>query len=388
MTTLADLTTPMTVDEARTAIYDAMAAKGVRTTSWKPGAVVRTIVTCVAIVLAAFSRFQATVASGGFLELAAGQWLTLVAYYVYGVERSAGAFASGIVRFDNSGGGVYTGAAGDLVVRNSTTNKTYRNTEAFSIGALALNVDIAFQATELGADSTSGATDIDQLVTTLPGVTCENPTALVGLDAETDAELRTRCSAKLGSLSPNGARDAYEYIARSTLAADGSAIGVTRVRTIPDGLGGLDVFLATATGTVTGTEGDPSTPLGAIAAAIQAQVEPLGITASVSSATAYVVAVTYELWVRTDGGMTDAQIQAAVSTALAEFFAGMPIGGDVITPPDGKIYQSAIAAVIGSVRPDTVRVSVTLPAADLLLLVANAPVLGVVTCTGIHVVGS
>ena len=56
---------------------------------------------------------------------------------MYGVERSPGTFASGTLTFDNAGGGVYSGGIGDLIVRSSTTNKTYRNTEAFTIGALA-----------------------------------------------------------------------------------------------------------------------------------------------------------------------------------------------------------------------------------------------------------
>ena len=49
-TTLEELITSMTVDEAKTAIYDALAARGVTTTGWKPGAVVRTIIAALAII--------------------------------------------------------------------------------------------------------------------------------------------------------------------------------------------------------------------------------------------------------------------------------------------------------------------------------------------------
>lgn len=378
--TIDELTTPMTVDEAKTAIYTAMATKGVKTTSWKTGAVVRTIVACVALVLAAFSRLQALIAAGGFLATAEGQWLTLVAHYVYGVTRSTGSFASGVVTFDNAGGGVYSGAAGDLVVRSGATDKTYRNTAAYSIGALATGVDVAFEAVELGSDSTAPAATIDELVTTLSGVTCTNVAALVGTDEETDVELRTRCAAKLGTLSPDGPADAYSYVARSTLRADGTPIGVTRVKTTPDGLGGVGVIVATGSGGVTGTEGDPATDLGAIAAAIWEQVEPLAVTATVASATAYPIAVTYELWVRASGGLTAGQIGEEVEAALTAYLAAVPIGGD-----GGFVRLSALEAVVGSVRPDTTRVTLTLPGGDTALLVASAPVAGTVTATAIHI---
>lgn len=378
--TLDELTTPMTVAEAKTAIYDALAAKGVRTTSWKPGAVVRTIIACVAIVLAAFSRLQALVAKGGFLELAEGVWLDQVALYVYGETRSPGSFASGNVTFNNAGGGVYSGGIGDIVVRSSATNKTYRNTAPFSIGALATGVQIPFAAVELGADSTAPAGTIDTLVTTLSGVTCTNATALVGTDEEGDPDLKIRCRAKLGTLSPNGARAAYEYIARSAVASDGRPIGVTRVRTIPDGVGGVEVYVATATGVVTGTDTDPDTDLGAVAEAIWTQCEPLCIEATVQSATAATIAVTYELWVRGLDGVRASDIEPLVAEALATYLSQVPIGGD-----GGYVRKSALEAVIGSVRADTTRVAVTVPAADVVITTAQAPVAGTVTATAIHV---
>lgn len=378
--TLDELTTPMTVDEAKTAIYDGLAAKGVRTTAWKAGAVARTIIACVAIVLAAFSRLQALIAKGGFLETAEGVWLDQVALYVYGVTRSPGSFASGALTFDNAGGGVYSGGIGDLTVRSSATNKTYRNTAAFTIGALATGVEIPFAATELGADSTAPAGTIDTLVTTMSGVSVTNASALIGTDEETDTDLRTRCKAKLGTISPRGARDAYDYVARSAVASDGRPIGVTRVRTIPDGVGGIDVYVATATGGVTGSNVDPLTDLGAVALAISETCEPLCIEATVSSAAPTTIAVTYEHWVRGADGVRAADVEALVAEALATYVSQVPIGGD-----GGFVRVSALAAVIGSARADTTRVVVTVPASDVIIATDHAPVSGAVTVTATHV---
>src|SRR5690606_22967724 len=136
MTTLEELTTPLTREEIEEAIYSTLAAKGVRTTSWKSGGVARTIITGTSIVLSAFSRLQALIAKGGFLDIAEDEWLTLVARHVYGVERIEGTFASGEVTLTNTGGGVFAGDAGDLVFSCSSgpaEGKTYRNTAAYSL---------------------------------------------------------------------------------------------------------------------------------------------------------------------------------------------------------------------------------------------------------------
>ena len=98
-----------------------IAATGTKTTNWKPGAVVRTIVAVLAFVLAAFSVLTSLLAKSGFLELSSGAWLTLVARYVYGVERDTGSFATGFVTLDNAGGGVYSGDPDDLLFTNPTT---------------------------------------------------------------------------------------------------------------------------------------------------------------------------------------------------------------------------------------------------------------------------
>lgn len=378
--TLDELTTPMTVDEAREAIYTGLATRGVRTTGWKSGAVTRSIIAVVAVVLHAFSVLVANVAKGGFAETASGQWLTLVAQYVYGLTRIPGTFASGPITFNNAGGGVYTGGVGDLVVRSSVTNKTYRNTAAFSIGALATGVVIPFAATELGSDSTAAAGTLDELVTTLSGVTCTNAAALVGTDEETDLGLQTRCAAKLAMLSPRNPRSAYDYAARSAVRLDGTPIGVTRVRAIPDGEGGIDVYLATATGGVTGDADDPGTDLGAVAEAIWRTVEPLAIEARPATATAVAIPITYEWWVRGVDGPRVLDLSTLPPDALAAYLAEVPIGGD-----GGFVRVSALEAVIGATREDTTRIVITVPASDVAITASQAPTLGTVTPTAIHV---
>ncbi len=387
MSSIDDLTKPLTVEEIKTGIYYALELSGVSTTTWKPGAVVRTLIAGVSIVLAGFSRLQAEIAKSGFLELAEGAWLTLVARHVYGVERDLGSFAAGTVQLDNAGGGVYSGDPGDIVLLNPTTGQTYRNTESYSIGALETGVEVAIEAVELGSDGTSGPNAITELVTPLLGVSVTNPTAIVGTDEETDAALRLRCREKTGVASPNGPRDAYAFFARSAKRADGTSVGVTRVRVVPDGAGNVNVYVATATGGVTGDVDDPDTDLGAIADAIYRNAEPLAVTAIIESASAKSIPVTYEIWLRDTTGLTDDQVKALIANALTAYMASEPIGGEIIPPATtGTVYLSAIETVIGAAVPEgaLIKLVVTAPSADTALDLSEAPVLGTVTPTAVH----
>lgn len=374
-TSLDELTTPMTTEEARASIYDVLSRTGVTTTTWKPGAVVRTIVSALAIVLAALSTMQARIARMGFADLSEGEWLTLVARYAYGVERITATFATGLVRIDNASGAVYDLGAGDLVVSSPTTGRTYRSTSAVTIGALATNVLVPVAAEVAGAGGTAAPSTVTALVTTLTGLSVTNPSAIIGQDEESDAALRARCAAKLGSLSPDGAADAYRYVATTATDADGVSLGITRVRTIPDGVGGVDVYVATASGAVT------STPLATVADAIEAQCVPLCVTARTHSAVAKNINVTATVWVRSSSGLSSAQVQALVQTALAEYLASVPIGGEVISPASGKVYVTKLEALIGGVRPEVMRVQVTTPSADVDIATTEAPVLGTLSTT-------
>jgi hypothetical protein len=377
--TLDELVTPLDADAAKAKIYDALTAQGVVTTTWKPGGVVRTIIAALALVVAPFSTLQSLIAKSGFLALAEGDWLVLVALYVYGVAKNLGTFAAGDLRFDNSTGNIYSGVAGDLIAINPSTGKTYRNTESFTIGSMATNVLIAFQAIELGSPSSSSASAITGLVTTLSGVTVTNPIALVGEDPETDPALRLRCSEKLGMLSPNGPRDAYAFVARSAVRlADGSAIGVTRVRSIPDGLGDVDVYVSSASGALTGSLGDPTSDLGKVDDDMQKLAVPLAVTLTTHNASNHSIDVVYEIWVSDVGSLSDAQIESDIEARLTAFMASRPIGGDILPgETTGRVYLSAIEAVIGA-STETLKVVISVPAGDVDIAATEAPVLGTV----------
>ena len=381
--TLDDLTKPVTRAEVEASIYQVLSILGVNTTSWKPGGVVRTMIAAVSIVLSAFSTLQADIARSGFLELSRDKWLTLVARYVYGVERIEATFATGQVTLTNSGGGVYSGDPDDLIFSNSSSGKTYRNTAAFSLPALG-TITLDIQATEQGSASTSAPGGIDTMTTPLLGVTCSNALAVIGADAELDPSLRARCSETLGALSPFGPWDAYASAVRNATHADGSSLGITRTRITKDGSGNVYVYLATASGAVTGTVGDLTTDLGLADEAIQQLAAPLGVTAHTLSATLNTITPTYEVWMYNTSGSNPTQVQTVIATALGAFMQSQPIGGNIIAPAAGKVFVDAIRATIAATFPEIFHVVVTLPAADVTLAITEVPVLGTPVCSGIH----
>lgn len=387
---LADLTKPLTLDECRTSIYNVMAATGVTTTGWKPGAVVRTMVTGFALIVASLTYMIAAIAKSGLLDFAESSWLTIKAFYDYNVERIPATYAEGVVTLVNSGGGVFNEVAEAVLFTNSATGKTYRNTQAISLGALSTLTDVPVRASEAGSASTALPLAIDTISSpVMLAVAVSNPSAIVGLDEESDVDLRTRCTEKTGALSPNGPSDAYAYVGRSVLLSGGGSAGVTRVTVARDGAGGVSVYCAGASGAITGSIGDLSTPLGAVDDAIQRKAVAIPATCDVLSAVTLAVPITYEVQLHNTSGQTDAQIQTAILASLASFMSVQPIGGNTISGP-GKLFTSAIISAIGATkdsigRPLPIfRVILTAPAADVSLTADQVPILGTVTCTAVR----
>ena len=379
-TSIYDLTRPLTLDEARTVIYSVFATIGVDTTTWKPGAVVRTMVSTIAVLAVACSTLIAAIAKSGFLDFAEASWLTLTARYVYGVERILATNATGAITLTNSSGFVYDFAIGDVVLSSSLTGATFANQSAIHLGATSSVVGSIFSATAPGAASTAFGGEIDTLVSSFAGVTCTNPIALVGSDDEEDPALRIRCRDKLGALSPNGPLDAYAFVARSALRLDGSAIGITRVRATKDGFGNVDVWLAIADGALTGTVGDLTSDLGAADDAMQRKATPLAVTLRSHNATAVVFDVDYTLNLYNTSGLTVAAIELAVQNAIITFLKLQPIGGNTISIT-GKIYRDALISAISAAVPGVIHVTLATPADDTTLAISEVGVLGIVTPT-------
>lgn len=378
----------LTQEQVKASIENMLKASGLPVTSWRhEGSVVRTIVAIVAAIFAGFTEVIAVATRSGFLDLAEGIWLTLLAYYVYGVARIEATFAAGKVTLTNTGGGLFDMEAGDLILLCPSTRKTYTNVAAFKLNPLG-KLDVDIRAVEVGAASTAPPNTITDFVTKLLGVEVTNAAPLVGLDAEADPALRERCRDSLGSLSPNGPAAAYRYWAKSAKRLDGSAVGVTRVRLLPPaGNGSLTVVVATATGPVSGKADDPATDLGAVYRTIQENAVPDGIgLVDVVSAVVRPVNVAYEAWVTTDSGMSGSEVESAVAARLTGYFPSVPIGGFVIKPAPGKVSWRALEGQIESVSPFVIEAKVT-PEVDAVMANTEVAVLGAVA-PSVHLVAA
>lgn len=376
MPTLASLL----IEETKAEIYArglaVATALGLPVTSWVAGDPTRSLYHFVAECMSTLESMAAGFVGSGFLDYATGDWLTLLADQIYNVQRVEATYASTTVRLANTGGGIFVIAPGDVVVKNSTTGKTYTNIDGGTLLGSPLNLDLVFTADESGSASSADATDIDTMVTTLLGVTCSNPTAALGLDEEADTSVRERCRAKLGTLSATGPRDAYDSVVRDSTLTGNTEI--TRSRTVADSVtGDVTTYVAGASGAVSGAA------VTAAQAAVEEWATPLCITPAVSNCSSVTIAVTYSLWLYTSVGETTATIEAAVEAALEELFAVRPIGGDIIAPATtGKIYKSLIESTIRGVYPNhAFRVSVSAPAGDTSLGINEVAALGVVTPT-------
>ena len=383
------------VQVTKAAIYqkglDVATALGLPVTSWETGDPTRSLYHFVSDILSTLEGVAVGYIASGFLDFAVAranadpddrQWLVLLAEQVYGYEAAEATYATCTVTLSNGGGGLYPIEAGDLTFRSTTTGKTYRNTSGGTLASgpgTTLTLDVV--ADEPGSASSASAGEIDDMVTTLLEVSCSNPTAAVGLDAESPSAIAAGCKAKLGALSPNGPRSAYEYVAtKSSLTGTSN---VTRARSVGDSAtGDVTLYLAGPSGEVAGAD------VALVQTAIETWATPLCITPTASSAIAKVIAPTYELWLYDTVGMTEAAAHALVQTALQAMMTARPISGDVIPPAtSGYVYHSLIESTIASPFPGEVfRVAVTTPAGDTAIAEHEVPVLGTVTPTAIHFV--
>lgn len=368
------------VEETKEVIYNTGIAIartiGLPVDTWQAGDPSRSLYHVTAELLSSLEGTAAGYIRSGFLDYASGDWLKILADQVYGVTVPAATYASTTVTLTNGGGGYYEIDAGDLTFKNSTTGKTYRNTTGGILASgPATTLDVDVTADEAGSDSSAAATEIDELVTQLLGVTCSNATAATGTDEQDEAVTRAQCRAKLDTLSPNGPKGAYDFVAKDPDLAGTSAC--TRSRTYSDSdTGDVTVYLAGPSGAV--AEADRAL----IEDAILDWATPLCITPTVLSATNVTVDVTYALWIYKSVNLDATEIETAIETALEEMFADRPIGGDIIPPATtGKMYRSLIESTIRGVYPQAFRVSVTVPTGDTDIDNGEVAALGTVTAT-------
>ncbi len=373
---IADILTPSTSDEMLALLLAIAAELDAPTTAWQPGNPILTMMSTAAEMLATLSGVAVDIAKGGFGDLLpSDDWADIWAVSRFNVTRVAATSATGLVNLTNATVTQHDLDPGELIVAHATTGKIYRNTQAISILASTGLNNVAIAADEPGIASNAAPGTITTVVSGGTGVGSTNPLSVLGTDKETTLALVTRARAKLGALSPNGPKDAYNYVVTTPELTPGLSTPITRTRTVAsETTGDVSVYLATASGAPSG--GDVTIAQDAI----DTYAEPWGVTATAIAATPSVVAITYQAWI-SGSQLTSAQIQTAIESALATWFSTLSIGGYVIPPDTGAVYVSSLEQVIGQSTPGILRVVVSVPAADVVLTANEVATLGTITPT-------
>jgi len=348
VTTFAELQTAKSADTYLTEILATLAAQGFPVTAWQSGNAGRTLARADAAALADLRAVIAEVASGGYLDEASGDWLTLLAKGVFDLDRELATFMEGRVTLSCDGAaGPYNVTAYSLVVSDGTRRwrSTNASTEVLASGG---TLSLTVKAETAGTAYNVPGDNIDFIVSpALAGVTVSAVTAwatTAGAADETDASLRARCRAKWGTLGRGANDSAYLHLART---GHGEEAQVTRAQVVwGPGDGTLTVYLAG--------------PSGAVGSGIVTTVsdwidanKPGTDNPTVQSATAIPVSLIATVTV---AAASDSTANRALATdALSAYVNGLDIGEDVDL---GRLYEAFYAA------SGVIDVDISQPAAD------------------------
>lgn len=386
--TLTDLLSDKTKEQVFDELVQAAIDEKLSSTAWQPGEPIRAIMSAVARVLAALWTVLAVPAiRAAFLDYASGAWLTLLAWTAYNVKRKGKEFAAGNITIENRGGVAYLGGGsivpGQIRIKNEVTGKTFTNVggggvEAWINSGPYPTVTLPFIADEAGIGSDTLPDEIStQPVTAPSGLVVKSPTpAMLGSDEETDDALKERCRLSTAVISPAGPRDAYRFVALSTLRADGSYVSVTRVRVVDTGACTLRVYLAGRSAPTPGDMATAGSDVFLVYQRLLKDVVPTGFVCHVYSAIAedtlptLAQTLTVNLIVDADSGLTKEEAEAKASAAIAEYIADVPIGGrrdePIVSFDDpGKLMVSELLAKASESAKGIVRATSSLGTADM-----------------------
>lgn len=378
MIAIEDLITPVSEDQFVERFLANLEALGIGARAWRPAGVYRTILRVLAATCATFSDLQVRFTRSGFLELAEGDWLTWVAYYVFGVTRPPSTFAIGPVTLTNGGGGDYSFTAGQFRVFNTALGKSFTNVDAFDLHPLSTTTT-DFRAVEIGSASSSAATTIDGVETAYDGlVTVSNAAPILGSDAMPDPDLRQLCKDSLGARSVFGPRGAYRYAIRSAKRTDGSAVDINRNSISPSSsTGTVTIFVASPSGVPIAGDVD------AVIVNIEALARPDTVTVTTSPVTGVTITRGLTLWAAKQDGLSATDLTAFAEAALVRLQRDYPIGGIRKATPQGYFYADRLEGIVQGAHPaiydvDGVGVDVALAAGEVAILA--------VTIDAVHIV--
>lgn len=361
----AQLVAPQTYDQRRLAIRTALASRGLPSTAWQSGAVPRAMYEIQAEESADMQLLHALIANGGLLSAAGisgDAWLDLVAENVFQETRDPALFTEGAaVLTCSAGAGPYSITPGVYSVGTSSNLIYQINTTGTLLSGGTLPVTIKAERTG-GAYNVSAGT-INQMVTTLAGVTVNNPSSswitTQGREIESNASLVTKCEEKWATLAMGFPSDFYSYWAKHSLDPQ----VITDVRIVdnnPGGPGTIWGYLATEDGAAT------SPQIAGVQAVLDARI-PKCIVFTAKTAVIVEVDITATITIPASRRAA-AELQLAID--MPAYFAAFGIADS----GGARVSKEAIEAVMIGVGASDITPS--LPAADIVLAQGEKPKLG------------
>lgn len=322
MATLAELLTPVTVDEAKALILALLEAVGFPATAWQRFSVPRTFVAMISELYSDSRTGFTNIVMSRLLDLAEGDALTALAHNFYRVDRDPATNAVGQFLLTDTGGAPYTIEIGQLLVRDVVTNARYTNSTG---GVLNIDNTLTLEFTSEGTGTSYNINNNSTLdfVETFEGVEVTNPVidgtgtwrTTTATDEQTDDSLREECRNKWATVGA-GTSAAYAAWAREGSSA------LTKVAVYddePNGAGTVLVVVATDAGEASEEEKD------AADAVIQAK-RPVGLR-DVSVVAASEVAAVIDATVNVYSGADtyEAALGAALPAFQREIVPGMEV---------------------------------------------------------------
>jgi phage-related baseplate assembly protein len=328
MASLSDLLKIPTKTEVLDQLVALARLTGFPTASWHPLSLSRHLFEAESSYLSDLTTLIGNIAKGGLIKLAGeapAGWLDLCAENVFDEERQAAVKTVGQYTLtDTASTGPHTITAGAFYVASSDLSKVYVVSATPNGTTLTLGgtLDVTITAVEAGAAYNLATDSIDQLLTSLSGVTGTNPAGDLeswittqGADEETDDELVTRCLGKWATLGSGSNDGAYTYWATSTSAE------VKRVQVVDLDDGEVHIFIAGSSG------GLSDDTVETVSDYIETK-RPLGVRQTTLSASTTPVDISGTL--RPKDGYTFATIKAKAEAAIDEYFRTLDIGAVVV----------------------------------------------------------
>lgn len=389
---------PLTVAAVLREVLLTAIADGIAVEAWGEGSPTRAVYRSLAELGKKLGDLIGEIADQGTLGSASDDGLTLRAEEVYTITRPEADFATTTLLITNTGGGVYPWSPDSpLILASTIRKKQYITQGSGEVGVLAVNVPMDVIAIDPGSASTALPGEIDAWVSPVDGLTITQLSPAIGQDRMSDDNLKAACSARVGfiptesTIGAGGASTAYESVARTGIdgkggvpRADGSRITVTRVVDIPDGAGGIIVYLADADGAIAAPD------LALVEAAILAHAKPVGIPVAVLNATNLPISCSLTCWIGASTTATDTEVRAAISSALATYLASVKIGGFAISggivPIRGGLEDAATDGAKTVTK--TIKVQFGTPSADVPIAPNEVPLFVLGTIAINRVTGS